>query len=74
MLENTLLERNFTKILELEIIDINQIAKNSGLFEKNDESNDVDVKKLKKIFRDKKFQKNSHCWGHLAPYVLTKKM
>ncbi|MGY5150498.1 MAG: adenylate kinase family protein [Candidatus Nitrosopumilus sp. bin_68KS] len=59
------------KRLELPIIDINKIAKESGLFEENEDVNDVDTDKLKKILG----QKISDCnliVGHLAPYVLDK--
>ena len=55
--------------LELEIVDINEIAKNSGLFEKNDESNDVDTEKLHEILREK-ISDGCIIIGHLAPYVL----
>ena len=55
--------------LELEIIDINEIAKNSGLFEQNDESNDVDTEKLQEIIRER-ISNKCVIIGHLAPYVL----
>ncbi|ABX13431.1 adenylate kinase family protein [Nitrosopumilus maritimus] len=55
--------------LKLEIVDINEIAKNSGLFEENDESNDVDTEKLKVILREKISDRHIII-GHLAPYVL----
>ena len=55
--------------LELEIVDINEIAKNSGLFEQNDESNDVDTEKLQEILREK-ISDRQIIIGHLAPYVL----
>ena len=58
-------------ILELSIIDINKIAKNSGLFEKNEDTNDVDIEKLEKILEQKISEKNIIV-GHLAPYVLHK--
>ncbi|MHA7646538.1 adenylate kinase family protein [Nitrosopumilus sp. S4] len=57
--------------LNLDVIDINQIAKDSGLFEVNESSNDVDTEKLKKILKEK-ISKNSLIIGHLAPYVLEK--
>ena len=50
------------------ILDINKIAKESGLFEKNEETNDVDVEKLSKII-ETKITKPSVIVGHLAPYV-----
>ena len=58
-------------ILELSIVDINKIAKNSGLFEKNEDINDVDIEKLEKILEQKISEKNIIV-GHLAPYVLHK--
>ncbi|WP_016939837.1 MULTISPECIES: AAA family ATPase [Nitrosopumilus] len=57
--------------IQLEIMDINQIAKDSGLFEKNDESNDVDTEKLKEILKEK-ISNKCIIVGHLAPYVLDK--
>jgi adenylate kinase len=57
--------------LELSIIDINKIAKESGLFEKNDDVNDVDTDKLKKMLKQK-ISDNNLIVGHLAPYVLDK--
>ncbi len=57
--------------LELTIIDINSIAKNAGLFEKNNDINDVDTDKLEKILKQKISEKNVIV-GHLAPYVLDK--
>jgi adenylate kinase len=58
-------------MLELSIVDINKIAKDSGLFEKNEDTNDVDVKQLEKILEQKISEKNIIV-GHLAPYVLHK--
>ena len=58
-------------ILGLSIVDINKIAKDSGLFEKNEDTNDVDVEKLEKIVEQKISDKNIIV-GHLAPYVLHK--
>jgi len=57
--------------LALPIIDINSIAKNAGLFEKNKDTNDVDTAKLEKILEQKISEKNVIV-GHLAPYVLDK--
>ena len=57
--------------LNLSIIDINQVAKSGELFEKNDDTNDVDPEKLKKILQNKISEKNLIV-GHLAPYVLDK--
>ena len=61
--------KKLSQKLELEIIDINEIAKNSGLFEQNNESNDVDTEKLQGILREK-ISKKCIIVGHLAPYVL----
>ena len=58
-------------IFELSIVDINKIAKDSGLFEKNEDTNDVDIEKLEKILEQKISEKNIIV-GHLAPYVLHK--
>jgi adenylate kinase len=63
--------KKIADILELSIVDINKIAKDSGLFEKNEDTNDVDVKKLEKILEQKISEKNIIV-GHLAPYVLHK--
>ena len=57
--------------LDLSIIDINEIAKNAGLFEKTENTNDVDTEKLGKILEDIISEKNIIV-GHLAPYVLDK--
>lgn len=59
-----------SKCLGLPIIDINNIAKVSELFEKNEDTNDVDVTELKKII-NKKISKPCLIVGHLAPYVLS---
>ena len=61
--------KKLSQKLELEIIDINEIAKNSGLFEQNNESNDVDTEKLQEILREK-ISNKCIIVGHLAPYVL----
>ena len=57
--------------LELSIVDINKIAKDSGLFGKNEDTNDIDITKLEKILEQKISEKNIIV-GHLAPYVLHK--
>ncbi len=57
--------------LELSIIDINDIAKDAGLLEKNNDTYDVDAVKLEKILEQKISEKNVIV-GHLAPYVLDK--
>jgi len=61
-----------SKKLNLEIIDINKIAIEQGLAQKNNHALDVDVTKLKKII-DKKARENSMLIGHLAPYVIDHK-
>jgi len=61
--------KEIAKNLELNILDINKIAKEEELFEKNQDTNDVDIKKLGKIISKKNLEK-SVIVGHLAPYVL----
>ena len=61
--------KEISKILNLQVFDINQIAKEKNLFERTDETNDVDVDKLEKIIKEKILQP-SLIVGHLAPYVL----
>lgn len=62
--------KEISKKLHLPIIDINKIAKEFELLEKNDHTNDVDVKKLKNLIK-KKISSPSLVVGHLAPYVLS---
>jgi len=57
--------------LELPILDINSIAKDAGLFEKNKDTYDVDTLKLEKIL-EQKISEKKIIVGHLAPYVLDK--
>ena len=57
--------------LKSHVIDINAIAKDSGLFEKNDDTNDIDIEKLENILKQKISNKNLIV-GHLAPYTLRK--
>jgi adenylate kinase len=64
--------KSIGKILKYKILDINQIALESGIYEKNDDVLDVDTKKLEKILKNK-IKENSIIVGHLAPYVVTKK-
>lgn len=64
--------KQLAKNLDLEIIDINKVAIEEGIFEKKNETLDVDVKILKKIIT-KKNTKNSLIVGHLAPYVVSRK-
>ncbi len=58
--------------LGLDMIDINKVAVEHGLFKKNNGVLDVDVIKLKKII-DKKISEKSILVGHLAPYVASSK-
>ncbi|MFB5638222.1 MAG: adenylate kinase family protein [Nitrosarchaeum sp.] len=58
-----------SKRLGLSIIDINSIAKDAELFEKNDNTNDVDVLKLKNIMKSK-ISDHTLIVGHLAPYII----
>ena len=57
--------------LELSILDINSIAKDAGLFEKNKDTYDIDTEKLEKIL-EQKISEKKVIVGHLAPYVLDK--
>jgi len=59
------------KKLELAILDINSIAKDAGLFEKNKDTYEVDTAKLEKIL-EQKISEKKVIVGHLAPYVLDK--
>ena len=45
--------KKISEILNFPIIDINVIAKDSGLFEKNENTNDVDTQMLGKILKGK---------------------
>ena len=62
--------KEITRALNLPIVDINKIALEFGLFERKDETNDVDVFVLKKIIKEKKLEPAIFV-GHLAPYVLS---
>ena len=64
--------KKLAKEMNYEILDINKIALESEVFEKNDGVIDVDVDKLKKILKNK-ISKKTIVVGHLAPYVLSKK-
>ena len=57
--------------LKLSILDINDLAKNEGLFEKNNDLIEIDVLKLEKIIKKQSIT-NKIIVGHLAPYVLEK--
>jgi adenylate kinase len=58
-----------SEILDIPILDINEIAKESGLFEKNNDTNDVDVEILGKVL-ETKLTEPSLIVGHIAPYVI----
>jgi adenylate kinase len=64
--------KEISEHLRLALIDINIIAKDAGLFEKNDNDDgyNVDVTKLEKIMREK-ISSPSVIVGHLAPYVVS---
>jgi len=62
--------KEVSRVLNLPIIDINKIAKDFDLLEKNNETNDVDTLKLESIIKEKIIQP-SIVVGHLAPYVLS---
>ncbi len=63
--------QEIAKKLELPILDINNIAKDAELFEKNKDTYDVDTAKLEKIL-EQKISEKEVVVGHLAPYVLDK--
>ena len=63
--------KKISEILNFSIVDINIIAKDLGLFEKNENTNDVDTQKLAKILKEEKLNEKIVV-GHLAPYVLEK--
>ena len=65
------ISKKISEILNFPIIDINIIAKDSELFEKNENTNDVDTQKLGNILKEKKLDKTIVV-GHLSPYVLEK--
>jgi adenylate kinase len=62
--------KEISKHLGLPIRDINNIASDAGLFEKNQDTNDVDISELKKVIKEK-ISSSSLIVGHLAPYVLS---
>ncbi len=63
--------RIVAKRLDLELIDINQVAISEGIAKKGVQALDVDVKKLKRILA-KKTKKNTLLVGHLAPYLISR--
>lgn len=58
--------------LNLDLIDVNKIAIEKGLFIQEKETLDVDTKALQKLL-NKMITNNSLVVGHLAPYVLPRK-
>jgi len=63
--------KKISEILNFPIVDINIVAKDSNLFEKNENTNDVDSRKLAKILQERELNETIVV-GHLAPYVLEK--
>lgn len=63
--------KEIAKKLDLSILDINTIAKETGLFEKNNETNDVDAIRLGSFLKQN-ISEDCLVVGHLAPYVLEK--
>ena len=63
--------KKISEILNLPIVDINLIAKDLGVLEKNEDTNDVDTQKLARILSEKKLNQEIIV-GHLAPYILEK--
>ena len=57
--------------LALPILDINKVAKDFKLFQRDGDTNDVDTEKLKSIF-EQEFPRKNIVVGHLAPYVCDK--
>jgi adenylate kinase len=64
--------KQIAKNLRLELIDINNVAIENGIFVRGKETLDVDTKALQKIL-DKKITNHSLIVGHLAPYVIPRK-
>jgi adenylate kinase len=64
--------KELAKKLGLDLIDINKMARQEGIFEECEGILDIDVKKLKKILQ-KLITKRSVVVGHLAPYVVSRK-
>jgi len=61
--------KEILKHLRYSVLDINSVAKESGLLEANGDTNDVDVEKLADII-GQKISDSSLVVGHLAPYVV----
>ncbi len=53
--------KKISEKLGFPIIDINIVAKDLGLFEKNDNTNDVDTQKLAKILEERKLNEKNSC-------------
>ena len=68
--KHTIGER-IAKIMDLELVDLNRVALDEGVFEKGGESMDVDVDALRERLKPRLGPK-SLIVGHLAPYVLTR--
>ena len=64
--------KQIAKNLNLDLIDINKVAIENGIFVPRKETLDVDTKALQKIL-DKKITNHSLVVGHLAPYVIPRK-
>ena len=64
--------KQIAKRLDLDLVDINKISIQEGVFEESKGMLDVDVGKLEKIL-GKIITKNSLIVGHLAPYVVSRK-
>lgn len=61
--------KQIAKNLDLDLIDINEVVIESGIFVRRKETLDVDTKDLQKIL-EKKITTHSLIVGHLAPYVI----
>ena len=61
--------KQIAKNLNLDLIDINKVAIENGIFVQGRETLDVDTKALQKIL-DKKITSHSLIVGHLAPYAI----
>ena len=63
--------KKIAHILDLELLDLNKLSIESGVYEQKKETRDVDVIALKEIIKEQLIKKTIVV-GHLAPYVLTK--
>ena len=63
--------KKISEILNFPIVDINIVAKDLGLFEKDENTNDVDTQNLTKILGERNLNEKVVV-GHLAPYVVEK--